>query len=153
MRTRLASLFLALAGLLAPGVAAAICNVIGPNLSFGSYDTLSAFGATTSGTISITCDETPPPTVQVQVGPSTVSGGVQPRRMRHLAGTDTLAYNMYVDAAGTSIWGDGSAGTVTLSDRVQKNKPWLPTVYGRMPPGQDVTVGSYADAIAITIIF
>ena len=153
MRTRLAGLFLALAGLLAPGLAAAVCNVIGPSLSFGSYDTLSAFGATTSGTISITCDVTPPPTVQVQVGPSNVSGGFQPRRMRHLSGTDTLAYNLYTDAAGTSIWGDGSAGTVTLSDKVQRNKPWLPTIYGRMPAGQDVLVGNYADAIAITIIF
>lgn len=153
MKTRLARLLLALSALLAPGVAAAICNVIGPNLSFGPYDTLSTFGATTSGTISITCDETPPPTVQIQVGPSPVSGGFQPRRMRHLSGTDTLAYNLYVDAAGTSIWGDGSAGTVTLSDRVQRNKPWLPTIYGRMPALQDVMVGDYADAIAITIVF
>lgn len=153
MRTRLTCLPLALAALLAPGFAAAVCNVIGPNLSFGQYDTLSAFGATTSGTVSVTCDDAPPPTVRVEVGPSAVSGGVQPRRMRHLAGTDTLAYNLYIDAAGASIWGDGSAGAVTLSDRVHKSKPWLPTIYGRMPAGQDVSVGSYADSITITIVF
>lgn len=153
MRIRLPHLFLALVGLLAPGFAVAICSVIGPNLSFGPYDSLSSFGATTSGTISITCDETPPPTVRVQVGPSAVSGGFQPRRMRHLSGTDTLAYNLFTDAAGNFIWGDGSAGTVTLSDKVQKNKPWLLTIYGRIPALQNVSVGSYADTIAISIIF
>ncbi len=152
MKTSFARLLVALCVLALPGIAAA-CNVIGPNLSFGPYNPLSAFGATTSGTISVDCNLSPPPTVRVQIGRSAISGGFQPRRMRHTTGTDTLAYNLYTDAGGTSIWGDGTAGTTTLSDKVQKNKPWLPTVYGIMPPGQDVSVGSYTDTITISIFF
>lgn len=152
MNSNLVRLLLGLAAITAPSLATA-CNVIGPNLAFGLYDPLSAFGTTTSGTISVSCDLTPPPTVRVQIGRSAVSGGFMPRRMRNLSGPDTLAYNLYIDAGGSGIWGDGSAGTTTLSDKVQKNKPWLPTVYGIMPPGQNVSVGSYADSITITIVF
>jgi spore coat protein U-like protein len=36
---------------------------------------------------------------------------------------------------------------------VQKNQPWNATIYGRIPPGQDVRPGSYADTLAITINF
>lgn len=127
--------------------------VTAPSLSFGTYDGLSAAPATTSGVAVVTCDQAPPPTVTLEIGPSAVSGGFFPRRMRQDGGSDLLDYNFYADSGGASVWGDGSGGTVTRSARVTKNKPWAVTIYGRIPPGQDVGVGTYSDTLTVTINF
>ena len=133
--------------------APAACNVsVGP-LSFGPYDPLSPAGATTSGVISVSCNQTPPPVVTIQIGPSAVSGGFFPRRMQRAGGSDLLDYNLFVDPGLSSVWGDGTAGTATQSQRVTKNTPWNVTIYGQMPGLQDVTPGDYSDTIGISIIF
>jgi spore coat protein U-like protein len=149
MRARLAAAFCAL---FAVGAHAA-CNVSAGPLSFGPYDPLNPAGSTTSGVITVTCDQAPPPIVTVEIGPSAVSGGFFPRRMQRAGGSDTLDYNLYVDPGLTAVWGDGTAGTATQSRRVTKNKPWNVTIYGNMPGLQDVAPGDYADAIGISIIF
>lgn len=144
----LAALFLACAS-----SAHAACTVSLGNLSFGPYDPLSSAPATTSGNAVVTCNDAPPPTVQIQLSPSSVSGGFFPRRMRNAVGSDTLDYNFYVDVGATQIWGDGTAGTTTRSQKVSKNSPWSVTFYGRIAVNQDVSPGSYSDALTITIVF
>ena len=59
-------------------------------------------------------------------------------------------------AARSTVWGDGNAGTFTLAYAyvltaisVTRNYP----VYGRLFPSQNVSVGSYADSIAVTLNF
>ena len=152
MRSELRALFGAL--LLAGSSAAhAACTVALGNLSFGPYDPLSSAPATTSGNAVVTCNDTPPPTVTIQLSASAVSGGFFPRRMRNSLGADTLDYNFYADVGATSIWGDGTGGTVTRSQKVNRNAPWSVTFYGRIAPNQDVAPGSYADTLSITIVF
>lgn len=131
----------------------AACTVSLGNLSFGPYDPLSSAPATTSGNAVVTCNDTPPPTVQIQLSPSSVSGGFFPRRMSNAVGSDTLDYNFYADVGATQIWGDGTAGTATRSQKVSKNSPWSATFYGRIAVNQDVTPGNYSDALTITIVF
>lgn len=152
MRTELRAL-LAASLLNAAGAAHAACTVALGNLSFGPYDTLSAAPATTSGNAVVTCNDSPPPTVTIQLSPSSVSGGFFPRRMRNALGSDVLDYNFYADAGTTQIWGDGTGGTVIRSQKVSKNAPWTATFYGRIAPTQDVAPGSYADTLTITIVF
>lgn len=151
MQTRRWLLTLALLGHSA--LASAACLVNAPNLSFGPYDGLSGAPATTSASVVVSCDQSPAPTVTILLGPSAVSGGFFPRHMREDGGTDRLAYNFFADAGATAVWGDGSGGTVTRSQRVLKNQPWTVTIYGRIPPGQDVAAGSYSDLLTITINF
>ena len=131
----------------------AACTVSLGNLSFGPYDPLSSAPATTSGNAVVACNDTPPPTVQIQLSPSSVSGGFFPRRMSNAVGSDTLDYNFYADVGATQVWGDGTAGTATRSQKVSKNSPWGVTFYGRIAVNQDVTPGSYSDALTITIVF
>ena len=133
--------------------AQAACTVSLGNLSFGPYDPLSSAPTTTSGNAVVTCNDAPPPTVQIQLSPSSVSGGFFPRRMRNAVGSDTLDYNFYADVGATQIWGDGTAGTATRSAKVSKNSPWSVTFYGRIAVNQDVAPGSYSDALTITIVF
>ena len=151
MRKLALSLFIPLALAVQPALAA--CNVLGSNLSFGPYDPLSSAGSAVSGTITVACDQSPAPTVTIMIGPSAGSGSMVPRRMQQVGGSDVLVYNLYVNAQNSVVWGDGSGGTGTVSNRVQKNRPWTATIYGRVPGSQDVAVGSYADAIGITINF
>lgn len=70
------------------------------------------------------------------------------------SGSNTLGYNLYTDATRSTIWGDGNAGTFTIADAyvltaitITRNYP----VYGRIFPGQNVRVGSYADSITVTV--
>jgi len=124
-----------------------------PNLSFGTYDPLSAAPATTSGNATVTCNEVPAPTVQMQLGASSVSGTFIPRRMRDAASGDTLSYNFYADAGATQVWGDGTGGTVTRAQRVRRNETWSVPFYGRIAVNQNVTPGIYSDTLTITINF
>lgn len=144
---------LAVSLVLHAGLARAACSVTAGNLSFGPYNPLSAAGATTSGTLTVSCNQSPPPTVNVQIGPSAVSGGFFPRRMQRIGGSATLAYNLYLSAAAATVWGDGTGGTGTRTSTVRKNRPWTLTIYGVMPGSQDVPPGAYGDSLAITIIF
>jgi spore coat protein U-like protein len=73
--------------------------------------------------------------------------------MRHSSKSDLLNYNLFTDAARSAVWGDGTQGTSTLSSKVQRNKPWVATVYGRIPAGQNVPVGLYSDTLTVTIIW
>lgn len=152
MRTDLRA-FLAAALFLAAASTHAACTVALGNLSFGPYDTLSTAPATTSSNAVVICNDSPPPTVTMQLSPSSVSGGFFPRRMRNAIGSDLLDYNFYADAGTTQIWGDGTGGTVTRSQKVSRNSPWTATFYGRIAPNQDVAPGSYSDTLTITIVF
>jgi spore coat protein U-like protein len=140
-------------GVLCAVSAHAACNVSAGPLSFGPYDPLSPSGSTTSGVITVSCNQAPPPIVTIQISPSVVSGGFFPRRMQRAGGSETLDYNLYLDPGVTVVWGDGTGGTATQSQRVTKNKPWNVTIYGRMPGLQDVPPGNYGDSIGISIIF
>ena len=71
-----------------------------------------------------------------------------------LNGSEPLNYNLYRDAARTAIWGDGTGGTQVYSDpRTPRNQNVTLTVYGRIPAGQDVSVGTYTNTVTATINF
>jgi spore coat protein U-like protein len=152
VRTR-AFAFFFVAGMVHGAGVMASCVASAPGFSFGLYDTLSGLPATAAITVSVTCNLTPPPTVTLSISASAVSGGFFPRRMRQDGGADLLAYNLFADPGGISVLGDGSAGTAMLSERVMRNKPWTATIYGRIPPAQDVAAGSYSDTLTLTINF
>lgn len=152
---------LALACILAPGAvySAATCGVSTTSVVFPGYDVFVLTPNDSTGTITVTCDWPPPspptvpPTVTISIGASPISGGVNPRKMKHSSKSDLLNYNFFTDAARSAIWGDGTQGTSTVSKKVNKNKPWVSTVYGRVPARQNVPVGLYSDTLTVTIMW
>jgi spore coat protein U-like protein len=134
-----------------PPVAQTACSVSTTGINYGSYDVFGTTPVDSTGTITVSCDESPPPTVIIAVGPSPNSGGFFPRQMKHLQRPDLLNYNLFTDATRAVVWGDGTQGTSTASDKVHKNRPWLMTIYGRIPAGQDVSSGSYQEVVTVTI--
>lgn len=135
------------------GNALALCNVSATGLSFGSYDDFSPVPLDTTGTVTVGCDEAPPPDVTISIGPSG-NGSFNPRAMRHAFLTDLLLYNIFPDASRGAVWGDGTAGTSTVFlKNVTKNTPRTTTIYGRIPAGQSVSLGPYSDTLTVTILW
>jgi len=67
-------------------------------------------------------------------------------------GSNTLEYNLYTDAGRTTVWGDGTASSVTAAGTGSGAQQSL-TVYGRIPASQSVPAGSYSDTVTATINF
>ena len=165
------------AWLLPPGARAAPtgCSVSIPSagggagaaVAFGSYDPLNASGIPTSGNLTINCSANGGGLnngFMVTISLSTGAGTYVTRLMR--GSVDTLQYNLYTDPSHTTVFGNGSAGsqTVTLCFYGSKKDPCGGTgldptqphdvpMYGLLPPGQDVTAGSYTDTITAMLTF
>ena len=67
-------------------------------------------------------------------------------------GPHQLSYNLYLDAAGTQVWGDGSGGSkeYTVNTPAPGADISVP-VFGRISGRQNVPVGSYQDDVAVLV--
>ena len=134
------------------GEAGAACSVSATGINFGTYDVFVTAPLDSTGTVTVTCDQAPPADVTIAIGPSGTSGGFNPRQMRSASSPDRLNYNLFVNAGRSTVWGIGSAGTSTVFlKNVTKGRRVVTTIYGRIPAGQDVSVGSYSDSLTVTI--
>ena len=151
-----------LAALLALPVAsraATSCTVASTTLIFGPYDVFNGSPLDTQADVVVTCTRNggaPGTTVEVALGPSTTSGAIATRRLRRLAGVDLLDYNLYRDAARLGVWGQTSgvdtvAKALSVPNKSSANVSF--TVFGRIPAGQDPSVGSYSDSLLVTISY
>jgi spore coat protein U-like protein len=69
-------------------------------------------------------------------------------------GAYRLDYNLYLDPARSTVWGNGAAGTSRYQQlEPSEGAPTTVTVYGRIPAGQNAHVGPYADTVIATVIF
>ncbi|MHB8109711.1 MAG: Csu type fimbrial protein [Syntrophorhabdaceae bacterium] len=132
----------------------AACHVTISAINFGSYDVFSTSPVDSVGSLTISC--TNPGTgvfATVAISASPNSGSVSPRKMKRVGGGDLLNYNLFTTSSRTTVWGDGTAGsiTVTTPSRVRQGRPVTINIYGRIPAGRDVTFGSYADTLVVTV--
>lgn len=113
-------------------------------LSFGAYDVYGAAPLDSAGTISYNCPPPALPSVTIDLG---LSFGNGHRRMALGFGSEFLAYDVYVDAARTTVWPSSNALSVP-----QGNNMSVP-FFGRVFPQQDVSVGTYTDTLVVTFNF
>lgn len=145
--------------LLTPAVPAIAfnCDVNVTGLSFGGYDVFSPIPRDATATVTVTCNAPPqnpnaPIPVIISLSPGN-SGSFAQRQMQRVGGPERLAYNLYTTPSFSTVWGDGSGGSQTQTNLVTRTNPWNATIYGRLPAGQNVPVGSYSDVITITVDF
>ncbi|MBL4775452.1 MAG: spore coat protein U domain-containing protein [Mariprofundus sp.] len=120
----------------------ATCTVSTTSTNFGIY--WGDVPLTSTGSIGVSCA----PTVgNVQVlldaGQHTL-GSFVIRKMQF--GNSTLNYNLYISPSHTTVWGDGTDGSV-----IQQGQSFI--VYGYMPAYQVVAAGTYTDLILVTIVW
>lgn len=128
------------------------CNVQGVDFAFGNYDP-EVGDVDGAGSLRVRCTRTTVGTIRFDDGVSNLDASGN-RRMAG-PGTDLLAYNLYSDVAGGTIWGDGGFGSpVPFTGAAPPSPPgaWdtLP-IYGRIFGYQMVEPGPYQDTINVSI--
>jgi spore coat protein U-like protein len=75
------------------------------------------------------------------------------RLMTRSGGSETLRYNLYTTPSHTSIWGDGSTGTLFVSGTGNGSEQRY-SVHGRMPAQSPTpNPGGYSDTITVTMTY
>jgi spore coat protein U-like protein len=134
----------------APGNASAAPQstfLVASDLAFGAYDPLSAVPLDSTATIRYRC---PPGQITRITLDAGASGSFAWRELR--SGSEVLRYNLYLDAARTAVWGDGTGGSSSGPGQTSTTggvtTAW---VFARVPASQDVSAGVYSDLIRVTI--
>src|ERR1700759_3584848 len=109
MRAAVAALLLVFATP-ALGAEANRCVVSVTPVRFGVYNPLLPGDIRTTGIITYTCTQSRPISIAITRG----DGGFDSRVMGQAF--NALSYNLYLDAAGTMVWGDGSGGSQVYRD-------------------------------------
>lgn len=141
--------------LVAHGVAS--CIVSSSGVALGSY-TFNQVGPTdATGNINVSCTLIGIVSLFVNYEirlSAGISGSYAQRQLD--SGANRLNYNLYSNPARSAIWGDGTAGTATVSDgyllgllSTVRDYP----VYGRAPAGQNIAAGVYTDTITVTLLY
>ena len=126
------------------------CSVSTSPVAFGSVDVLAGSNFDATGGVTVTCTNGTPWSAAAGLG--TGAGATYASR-KMTSGANLLNYSLYTNAARTTVWGDGSGGTATVSNTgsgVAQNF----TVYARVPLGQtSVATGAYADTVQVTVTY
>ena len=142
------------------GALAATCNTAGnpptvsaTALNFGNYNAATPAAATSNGTVNVKCVSAvrtlPTFTIKLSQGSA---ASYAPRHMT--SGANNLNYNIYTTAALTTVWGDGTAGTVlqNYAAAALLNLTTF-TAFGQIPANQYVKAGAYTDTITVTVTY
>ena len=119
-------------------------------LDYGEY--LPGQAATLNGSAAVTtrCNHGNT-ALTLSAGPSFNTGSVMNRALREVGGNDLLHYQLYIDTAHVTIWGDGVNGGQPFR-RVVPASTQSFTFHGAIGAGQSVSTGDYADRITIVVM-
>lgn len=161
---RLLRLAACCAGLLGCSAAHALCtlacscNVTTTSLAFAAHNPLAAANNDSTGRVRVSCGGVAglaiPVTIALGAG---TSGTMATRQMAN--GAARLNYNVYTSSGYSTVWGDGSGASTTVSgslllDALGLSPPLDFTVYGRIPGSQGgVAPGTYRDTLVVTLTY
>jgi len=132
------------------------CTIAASTFNLGTYAPLSGSATSGTGTVSVTCSALLAGlNVSYVISLNAGSSGTFTARTMQFSSYN-LNYNIYTTAAHTTVWGDGTAGTGTISDSynlalTSTTKNY--TTYGLIPASQNVKPGTYSDSITATVTF
>jgi len=125
------------------------CVIATSNLAFGQYDPLAENSSREldgAAAVTMLCTRSTSAAVTLDAGRNYVGA------TRTLAGTGQhVSYQLFRDADRTQEWGGGLAGIQFVSEGIHKAQQV--TLYGRIPPGQEVVSGMYTDVVTATVDF
>ncbi len=124
------------------------CVVDAVTMNFGSYDPRTPVATLTTGTISFHCSASVP----VKIKLLNDNGG-GPRGTHLNFRNSALHFELFLDPARTTLWGDGLNGTEYYSAQAPSaNTTTTVPVFGEIPSGQNPSLaGAYNDTLTIEI--
>jgi spore coat protein U-like protein len=123
------------------------CTVGVAGVPFGIYDPLSSVPLDSVGLIQMSCNGGGGPSAMVTIELAAGNSGNVANRMLK-AGNIALRYNLYLDAGHTRVWGEDAASALVTPFPTSQQQY---TIYGRVPPRQNVGPGTYRDSIMVTV--
>ena len=126
------------------------CTVSAVNLTFPADDPVNTQNDG-STTVTVNCTKNTTYTVGLTAG--TTAGATIAQRLM-ASGTDLMNYNLYTDAARSSVWGN-TAGSWVSGTGAGMGTPQALTVYGRVAGGQtNLAAATYTEtAITVNVTF
>ena len=126
------------------------CTVIATPMAFGTLSVLGGSNYNSTSIITLTCTPLTAYDVALDNGLYSSSGV---RRMRNLANSAYISYNIYSDASRTAAWGSTS-GNNTVAGTTDITGIKLLTAYGRIPSSAtSVAAGVYDDTVTVSVTF
>jgi len=122
------------------------CTVSAVNMTFPAVDPVNTQTDATT-TVTVNCTKNTGYTVGLTAG--TTAGATIAQRLM-ASGPDLMDYNLYTDAAHSSIWGN-TAGSWVSGTGAGMGTPQALTVYGRVAGGQTKLVAATYTETAITV--
>lgn len=143
---------------------AGTCTVSSSGLAFGAYQPLTFAGKLVStnvnstATVSVVCtDIATGGSYTISLGASNYGSGnrISTRYLNNTVnGGDSMAFNVYTDAGYTTVWGDGSTGSLLNGTVATGNSNNSHTVYGNIPAGQNtLKAGNFSDSLTMTLTY
>jgi len=115
--------------------------------AIGSDTTNLTNPVTANTSLSVTCTNAAPYNIGLDAGAN--SSNVNSRVLK--SGSNTLTYSLYQDSGNSTVWGN-TVGTNTKA-ATGNGASQSYTIYGKIPSGQALTVGTYSDTVNITVSF
>jgi spore coat protein U-like protein len=132
---------------------AASCSINSPTLAFGAYDPLVTNLATPldqSTTLTVTCTNGSPITLELDAGLTPATGSTAPIPLRQMvSGANKLAYFLYTASDHATAWGATTAAVSDTGNGTAQNH----SIFGRVTAGQNLPVGTYSDTVTATVNF
>jgi spore coat protein U-like protein len=125
------------------------CNITTTPLSFGSKSLISS-AVTSSGTINVQC--TNGDAYEVALDGGTTSSSVSGRQMVGAGSGGKVGYQLYLDSAYATAWGDGTSGT-SMATGTGSGAAQSITVYGKVPLQTVPIPDTYSDTVKATVYF
>lgn len=148
MSPRANSIALAAIAIGMPAAGEAACSATAVAVAHGAYNPKTATADDATGSVTVTCNPNAAFSIALSDGGGT---GYANRRMVRTPAGFQLTYQLYNNSGRTTIWGDGTAGTSTVSFTSRASA--TQTVWGRIPALQNVGAGSYSDTVVVTITY
>ncbi len=125
------------------------CVITASPLIFGLYNPNKAISTKSTARLKLLCTLNTPYNIALDQG----AGGVATTRLRTLSGpgTETIRYTLSQNPTHTINWGN-TVGVDTVVGNGTGILQYV-TVYGEIPPQQNVSMGSYRDVVNVSIIF
>jgi spore coat protein U-like protein len=131
------------------------CTIQTTPATFGHYNPITTHATAPleiTSSVTITCSRGMATTIGLDRGLHADYAQDTTRAMKHVVRDEYLRYELYQDPIRTTLWGTSGAHLV-VPPVAEDTKPRTYLIFGRVPAGQDVSLGDYHDTIVAVVNF